>query len=435
MVEMIETGKSVALWAEMGLGKTITVLKALEDRIYDRCVMTKALILAPKLVAESTWPAEARKWDLDLRVVGIIGTPEERRAALKREGDVYVMCRNNLPWLADQYMAKKSGKWTWTEPWPFDVVVIDESSSFKNPSGVWFKTMARIARSGCQIIELTGTPSPRGLDDLWAQGYLLDRGERLTDGITKYRSRWLEPDKTIMQGGRPLVVSYKAKPGAYEEVMERMSDVAVSLRAEDWLKMPERIDNLIKIKIPMKEYRRMEQDAVVELSKAEITAGSAATIIGKLLQMANGSVYDEDRGVHRIHDQKHRALSEIEERPLLVFYNYQHDLPEGAVVLDDPAKVEAWNRGEIDVLWAHPASAGHGLNMQEGGSTVVWFGLPYNMEWYQQANARLYRQGQKHTVVIHHLIAEGTVDEAVVEALTRKIKLQDAVMDYVRYKL
>ena len=422
----------------------MTVLTALERRIYDRCLPTRVLVLAPKLVAESTWPKEARKWDhlKSLRVQIVSGTPEARRAALAVPADIYTLCRNNLPWLAEQYLKKKSGKWSWVKDWPFDVVVIDEASSFKNPSGEWFRHMARISRSGCQIIELTGTPSPRGLDDLWAQAYLLDRGERLTDGITKFRQKWMIPDKTIMVGGRPQVVSYRATEASYKEVMDRMSDIAVSLKAEDWLRMPKRIDNVISVELPedvKRAYRKMERDAVLELERGEVTAGSAATIIGKLLQMSNGRVYDEEGLSHLIHTEKHKALEAIVEGasgPVLVFYSYKHDLPLTAKTLDTPNVIDRWNAREIPVLWAHPASAGHGLNLQEGGCTVIWFGLPYNLEWYQQANARLYRQGQTSDhVFIHHLLAEGTVDEDVFRALHHKGSMQDLVLNAVRHRV
>jgi SNF2 family DNA or RNA helicase len=445
MIGMIETGESVALWADMGLGKTATVLTAIERRIYDQALPTRALVLAPKFVAENTWPAEVGKWDHleDLKLVVVSGGPQERWVRLQEDADVYVMCRNNLPWLFDQYTTTKSKRWSWRIPWPFDLVVLDESSAYKNPSGAWFKAMARVARSGCQIIELTGTPSPKGLEDLWAQVYLLDQGARLEDGVTKFRSRYLDPDKRIYQGGRDLVVSYRPKPGAFEEVMAKVADRAISLRAEDWLRMPERLDVEVKVALQTKAlaaYKKMEQEAVLALQGGLVTAGSPATVIGKLLQMANGRVYDEEGVVREVHRAKLEALKEIiadAQNPVLVFYSYVHDaevLP--GVKLSTTGHIEAWNRGEIPVMYAHPASAGHGLNLQGGGNIVIWYGLPYNLEWYQQANARILRQGQRRDhVVIHHLIAEGTVDEQVVRILKKKDALQADVIDAVRWIL
>lgn len=445
MIEMIQTGKSVALWAEMGLGKSISTLTG----VLPMCLFEgkKVLVLAPKFVAEHTWPEEAKKWDhlRDLRVKVVKGTADQRRASLAEDHDVYVICRNLLPWIAEEYMTKKSNKWAWKSTWPFSVVVIDESSAFKNPSGVWFKTMARLQRSECQIIELTGTPSPRSLEDLWAQIFLLDRGEALHDGIGKFRSRWLVPEKTLNMGGRDIVASYKAKPGAYEEVMERINHMTISLQAEDWLEMPERIDNVIEVDLPpkaMAQYRQVEEEAFLELENQIITGGSPGVVIGKLLQMSNGRVYDEEGGVVEIHSEKLEAVKEmiLGQTPMLVFYSYKHDLERilelpGAIELKGAKEIDAWNRGEIKLLVAHPASAGHGLNLQHGGNTILWYGLPYNLEWYQQANARLYRQGQRaKTVVIHHLISSGTVDRQVMKALQRKESNQMDVINAVRYK-
>lgn len=452
MIEMIDTNKSVALFAAMGLGKTVTVLTAIENRIYDQVQHTKVLILAPKLVAETTWPDEVRKWDhlKSLRLGVLSGNAASRKKLLDRldQYDVLVMCRNNIPWLFKEYATVAPNKsWKWSKPWPFNMVVLDESSAFKNPTGVWFKTLAKIQRSGCQIVELTGTPSPKGIEDLWSQMYLLDRGQRLEDGITKFRNRWMMPSNTIRKNGVPLVVSWAPKPESHKEIMQLVSDITVSLKAEDWLKMPERVDNTIEVELSdtvMELYKEMEEDAVIKLSEKVVTAGSAGVIVGKLLQMANGRVYDESGVVLHVHSEKLEALKELVEdstEPVLIFYSYKHDLEAikevlpKAIHLDNTKLVEKWNRGEIDVLLAHPASTGHGLNMQGGGNTIVWYGLPWSLELYQQANARLYRQGQKApSVVIHHLVAKDTMDEKVLEVLGHKEAKQEDIINAVRYR-
>lgn len=449
MIHMIESGKSVALWADMGLGKSVSVLTAIENRIYDQMIPTKVLVLAPKMVAEETWTGEQQKWDhlKHLRVVKVNGTAENRLRTLSKDADVYVMCRNNLPWLFNQYTETKNGKWKWIAEWPFNIVVLDESSAFRSPSGTWFKTMARIQRSGCQIIELTGTPSPNGVDNLWAQSFLLDRGERLEKGITAFREKWMMPEKMINVGNRLVPSRWIPKPGAFDEIMNRLSDVSISLRAEDWLMMPDRIDNRIVVNLSAEEkktYDKMERQALIDFEGDVVTAGSPGVVIGKLLQLANGRVYDEFGEVHDLHTRKLEALKELIEdatSPVLVFYSYKHDLdailkaiPQ-ARELSDASMIGEWNKGNIPVLVAHPASAGHGLNMQGGGNVIVWYGLPYNLEWYQQANARLYRQGQTaQSVIIHHIIAADTVDEAVMEALANKQLIQNNVLDAVRVR-
>jgi len=431
MIDFIGKGGPVALWADMGLGKTVTVLTAINERVFDKCLPTKVLVLAPKLVAEETWLAEQQKWDhlRFLKVAVVAGTPARRRKILEERHDVYVMCRNNITWLMSEYIKVKNGKWTFSRPWPFNVVVLDESSAFKNPTGSWFRTMTKILRAGPQIIELTGTPSPSNLGDLWGQVYLLDRGLRLENGIGKFRNKYLEPDK---MGPNGIVYSYKARPLAYEAAMIRCADCCLSLKAEDWLKMPDRIDNIIKVDIPREFYETFKRDSVV----GDVTAGDPAQMVNKLLQIANGRVYDVDRGIVEVHDAKIEALKEIVDgKPILVFYNFIHDKDAIMEAFDfaEELDVKRWNTGQCKMMLAHPASAGHGLNLQGGGNIIVWYGVPYNLEWYQQANARLYRQGQKEpSVIIHHLIAANTEEEKVVEALTRKDTNQRIVLDSVK---
>lgn len=438
MIDMILEGDSVALWADMGLGKTSSVLTALSQL---KPLGLRTLVIAPKRVSEETWPDELMKWshlsNLTWKVLS--GSKPKREKMLSRyPADVTIMCRNILPWLFDYYTNKTGGTWRWREKWPFDIVVIDESSAFKRASGTWFKIMARIARSGCQIIELTGTPQPNKIEDLWSQAYLLDKGQRLEDGVGKFRRKYMDVAYYI----NDHVPMYVAKPGAYLEVMDKMDDVAVSLKAEDWLHMPHRIFNDVEVKMPKKArkmYEAMERDAYIEVDGHEITAGSAATVVGKLLQMCNGRVFDEDKIPVEVHKAKADALKEIisdADGPVLVFYSYTHDITaiKAAHPGAQPIDVNKWNKGKIPVMYCHPASAGHGLNLQNGGNVIVWYGVPFNLELYQQANARLYRQGQrKDHVIVHHLLMKDTIEQDVARALQRKDFSQEQILSLVRY--
>lgn len=409
--------------------------------MFNRFEINKVLVIAPLRVAENTWPSELNKWDhlKTFKVSKVLGTEPRRIEALQARADIYVINRENVKWLID-YQVK-------TRKWPFDVLVIDESSSFKNNQSQRFKALRKVASLTDRVIELTGTPSPNGLMDLWPQIFLLDQGQRIEKTITAYRNTFFNPGKR----NKNVIFDYVPKAGAEEEIYQRIQDIAVSLTAADHLKMPERVDNVIKLKMPATVkamYDELEEECILELEKEEIVAaGSRAAVTNKLLQMANGAVYGEDRKVSRIHDIKLDALQEIVEsndgKPIMVFYNYQHDydrlmerfkdLQPGT--LRTREDIEKWNKGEIGLLLAHPASMGHGLNLQAGGNIIVWFGLTWSLELYLQANARLYRQGQQQTVIINHLVMGKTVDEDVLRALTSKRVNQDELIEAVKARI
>ena len=406
--------------------------------MYDSFEISKALVIAPLYVADVTWEDERDKWDhlRKLRLSKILGTEKQRIAGLTATADVYVINRENVKWLIEYYIKRK-------KPWPFDMVVVDESSSFKSNSSQRFKALKKATPITDRVILLTGTPDPNGEMDLWSQTYLLDGGERLGKTLTEYRNRYFTPGR---RNGN-IIYEWLPREGAKEAIFAKLSDMMISLTAADYLKMPERIDNVVKLRMPpeaKEQYERMEEECILELESGDVVAGNKAAVTNKLLQMANGAVYyeepeaDEDGVVTgwqrkwvQIHEAKLDALEEIVEdygQPLVVFYSFQHDFERlmARFAKYDPAvirsrkDIEAWNRGEVRLLFAHPASVGHGLNLQAGGSMVVWFGLPNNLEWYQQANARLYRQGQKRTVVITHLLMEGTQDVSVMRGLRGK---------------
>jgi len=427
---------AVGLFLEMGLGKTVITLTALDDILYNRFDATKVLIIAPLRVAEDTWSRESQKWDhlKHLRISKILGSRTQREKALRADADLYVINRENVEWLVSA---------TGNE-WPFDTVVIDELSSFKSPSAKRFKALRRVRPLMHRVIGLTGTPAPNGLLDLWSQIYLLDQGERLGKTITGYRDRY------FTAGARSgyVVYDWKQKEESEQAVFSKISDVCISMKAEDWLDMPERIDRVVPVKLDeaaQAKYKQMEKDMLIPMVDADIVANTAAVLSNKLLQLANGAVYDERKGVREIHNAKLDALEDILEaangHPVLVFYAYKHDLSRiqarfpKARTLNTTEDITAWNEGKIPVLLAHPASAGHGLNLQTGGNIIVWFGLTWSLEQYQQANARLHRQGQEHSVIVHHLIAEGTMDEEVMEALEGKAAGQDALMTAVKARI
>lgn len=428
--DLVVSKKSVGLFLDMGLGKTVITLTAVNELIYDRFEVSRVLVIAPKRVAEDTWTREHKKWDhlRELRISKVLGTAAQRLRALEQDADVYVIGRDNVVWLVDHYSKKKH--------WPFDMIVIDELSSFKNPQAKRFRALRKILGVTQRVVGLTGTPSPNGLMDLWAQVYLLDRGERLGRTIGAYR------EKYFRAGARNGYVVYKWEPlkGAKEQIEEKISDICVSMSAADYLTLPERIDNVIPVKLTdaeMELYKRMEQDQLLQIEDSDVVALNAAAVMTKLLQIANGSVYSMDGTVVNIHDAKLEALQEIidtTDSPVLVFYSFKHDLDKileavsGARVLNGPEDIRDWNDGKVRVLLAHPASVGYGLNLQEGGHTIVWYGLTWSLELYQQANARLYRQGQEKPVIIHHLIAEGTVDEQAMAALQAKDTSQAALL-------
>jgi len=422
----------LGLFLDMGLGKTVITLTAIQELMYNRFEVSRVLVIAPKRVAEDTWTREHAKWDhlKELKISKVLGDERQRVRALQEDADVYVIGRDNVIWLTDCYFQQMR------KGWLFDMVVIDELSSFKNPQAKRFRALRRAMPFTKRVIGLTGTPSPNSLIDLWAELYLLDRGERLGATLGEYREKYFRP------GARSGYVVYKWEPfrNAQKEIEEKISDICVSMGAADYLELPERIDNIIPVQLSpaeMAAYRKMETEQLLQIGGNDIAALNAAAVMNKLLQIANGSVYSVDGEVIRIHRAKLDALSEITDTadsPVLVFYSYQHDLAaiqsriRDTRVLESAEDIADWNAGKTHVLLAHPASIGYGLNLQEGGHIIVWYGLTWSLELYQQANARLHRQGQEKPVIIHHLIAEGTVDEDVMDALRRKDTSQASLL-------
>lgn len=400
-------------------------------------------MIAPKKVAEGTWTREADKWDHTkmLRVSPVLGSQAKRIKALNTPADLYIVNRENVVWLVDYYR----------NAWPFDMVVVDESSSFKSHSAKRFKALASVGDHIDRLVELTGTPSPNGLDDLWAQIFLLDGGERLGKRYTWFRERYFQPDK---RGADGMVYSYEAKPGSEQGILEKISDICISMKAEDYLQLPDITYHEIPVEMDpkaRKAYTDLEREMVLQLPEDEddISVTSAAALSNKLLQLANGAIYDEDRNVHEIHNCKIEAFMELIEslqgKPALVFYNYQHDRTRILKVLEKtglrvrelktPQDEDDWNARKIDILLTHPASSAYGLNLQQGGNHVIWFGLTWNYELYTQANKRLHRQGQTDKVIIHHLICTGTRDEDVMQALQRKDDVQNWVMESLKARI
>lgn len=430
---IIDTPK-VGLFLDMGLGKTVSTLTAVEELIHDRFAVRKCLVIAPLRVAKMTWTDEAAKWDhLHLRISRVLGSEAERKRALSTNADVYTINRENVPWLVKLYGRR----------WPFDMVVVDESSSFKNHRAKRFRALRQVLGLIDRLVLLTGTPSPRSLMDLWAQMYLLDQGARLGKTIGAYRDAYFKPGK---RNGY-VVYDWILRDGADEAIYRHIGDVCVSMTADDWLTLPERVINRVEVELPpaaRRAYDRLLRDFVAEIDGNEVTAANAAVLTGKLLQVANGAVYDEDGAVREVHRAKLDALAEIREEcnePMIVFYWYQHDAERlqkafpDARFLETEADLAAWNRGEIPMLLLHPASAGHGLNLQEGGHVIVWYGLTWSLELYQQANARLYRQGQTKPVIVHHLVAKNTMDGRVLNALAGKSTGQDALIAAVKAEI
>ncbi|MBG9544636.1 DEAD/DEAH box helicase [Cytobacillus firmus] len=430
--------KKSALFLEMGMGKSIATLTAILELMYDYFDVAKVLVIAPLRVASTTWEEEVEKWDhlKGLRISKVLGSEKQRVAALYRKADIYIINRENVTWLVERF----------DSDWPFDMVVIDELSSFKSSKAQRFKALKKVRPFIKRMVGLTGTPAPNGLIDLWPQIYLLDGGERLGKTVTGYRERYFLPDKR----NQMIVYTWKLKEGAEDAIYERISDICVSMKAKDYLELPDRINNVISVELPMKakeQYDRLEKELILSIEEADVLAGSAAVLANKLLQMANGAVYDEDGEVKPIHDEKLKALDELIEtangKPVLVFYGYQHDKDRVLKhlkklkprILQTDQDIKDWNQGKVQVLLAHPASAGHGLNLQTGGNIIIWFGLTWSLELYQQANARLWRQGQKQSVVIHHIIAKDTIDERVMKALEDKDVSQAALMEAVKARM
>ena len=434
-IDFIKNNEVAAILLDMGLGKTSITLTAVNDLIFDSFEVSKVLVIAPLRVARDTWPAEIKKWDhlKHLRYSVAVGSESERLAALRKKADIYIINRENVDWLVNKSKV----------PFNFDMVVIDELSSFKSHQSKRFKSLLKVRPFIKRIVGLTGTPSSNGLMDLWAQFRILDMGKRLGRYITHYRSAYFLPDKRSAD----RIFTYKPADGAEQMIYDRISDITISMKSADYLKLPECIINEVPVFMDTKEkaiYETFKEDMVAKIKDEEIDAANAAVLSGKLLQMANGCIYDEDKKAIKIHDRKLDALEDLIEsangKPLLVAYWFQHDLARikerfPVREIKTSKDIEDWNKGKIPLAVIHPASAGHGLNLQTGGSTLVWFGLTWSLELYQQCNARLHRQGQTDTVVIHHIIAKGTIDEDVMAALQRKEKIQNALINAVKAKL
>jgi len=424
-----------AVLLEMGLGKSVITLTAIYELMLNRFEIQKVLVIAPLRVARDTWSAEIEKWEhlAGLTYSVAIGTEAERLAALRRPAHLYLINRENVDWLIT-----KSGI-----PFDFDMVVIDELSSFKSHAAKRFKSLLKVRPTVKRMVGLTGTPSSNGLMDLWAEFRILDMGQRLGRYITHYRNNFFVPDKRNQQ----MIFSYKPRAGAEDAIYRLISDITISMKSADFLKMPECIINEVPVALSEKEwsvYQALKEDMVVDLKDEEIDAVNAAVLSGKLLQMANGAVYNEEKDIIHIHDRKLDALEDLIEgangKPVLVAYWYNHDLQRikerfSVREIKTSQDIKDWNNGDIPVAVIHPASAGHGLNIQFGGSTIIWFGLTWSLELYQQTNARLWRQGQKSTVVIHHIIAKDTIDEDVMKALRKKEKIQSVLIDSVKARI
>lgn len=424
----------VGLFLKPGLGKTIITLTVLEELMHDRFEVSKTLIIAPKRVCEDVWPAEIAKWDhLTLNYSLVTGRPQKRVEALQRSADIYIISRDNVSWLVSQ-----------CKRWPFDCLVIDELSNFKDWSSQRFKALKKIRSASKRVIGLTGTPRPNSDLDLWAQIYLLDGGERLGRTITGYKQKYFIQPNTYMP------YKWEAKPGASLEIQQRISDICLSMTAEEYLNLPALTVVERDVALPVdlqRSYREFEREMVLSIGDETITAPSRAIVLNKLLQFANGAIYGEDRKVHAIHNAKIEALKELIEeangQSVLVFYNFRHDLERIKTALKEydlkelrsSEDVDAWNEGRVKILLAHPMSCGYGLNLQTGGHLIVWFSLTWSQEQYEQANARLHRQGQKEPVVVHHLIAKGTADELVLSALEKKQCGQNELFEALKARI
>ena len=437
-IKHIVEHKEAALLLSMGMGKTVITLTAIEHLMYREFEIRKPLIVAPLRVAINTWPAEIQKWEhlKGLTWSVAVGTAEERRAALRQKADIYIINRENVQWLVEESGA----------PFDYDMIVIDELSSFKSWQAKRFKALMKVRPRVKRIVGLTGTPSSNGLMDLFAEFRLLDMGKRLGRFIGQYRNAFFAPDKTNGQ----IVYSYRPLPGAEEEIYRRIGDITISMKACGNIRMPELITTNYEVEMSpteKREYELLKKELVLSLPEGEVTASNAAVLTGKLLQLSSGAIYSDDGSVVRLHDRKLDALEDIIEgmngRPLLVAYWFKHDYERIAARLtkldiaferlDSEASIQRWNAGKIQVALAHPASTGHGLNLQAGGNTICWFTPTWSLELYQQMNARLYRQGQTaDTVVIMHIVTKETVDSRVLKALSEKDRIQEALIDAVK---
>ena len=439
-IDYLIYNRAVGLFLEPGLGKTVITLTALQDLRYNRWEIVKPLIIAPKKVAEATWLTETKKWNhlKKMRILPVLGTTQQRLRALATPADAYVINRENTQWLVEHFKNN----------WPFDMVVLDESSSFKNPQSKRFKSLKLVRSRIKRFVELTGTPASNGLEDLWAQIYLLDGGARLGQTLGAYRDKYFVPGKR----NRTTVFNYSPKDGSFEMIKTAISDICISMKASDYISLPDVIYNDIPVKLnsaAQKAYAQLEKELLLQVDENTITAGNAAVLTGKLLQLCNGAAYDDTHKAVYVQDCKLDAFMELIEQlngqHALVFFNYQHDVERLLRALSTTklrvkvytqAKDEAdWNNGEIDVLLAHPASCGYGLNLQLGGHHAVWFGLTWSLEQYEQANKRLHRQGQTQPVIIHHLIVQDSMDESVIEALHNKSNMQNALMSALKARI
>lgn len=442
IVDFIVDHPASGCLVDMGLGKTVSALTAINRLMYEDLEVSKVLVIAPKRVAEDTWIKEVEKWDhlKHLRVSRVLGTERQRKEALKVDADIYVINRENVCWLVSQYRGSL----------PFDMLVIDELSSFKNPKAQRFKALRLVRPQIDRVVGLTGTPAPNGLCDIWSQIYLLDQGERLEKTITKYREKYFRPGRSNGQ----VVFDYKILDGSEKAIYQKISDICVSMKAEDYLELPPRLDHITEVSLSgdiREQYEDFEKTEVLRLldqdEESPISAVNAAALSNKLLQFSNGAIYDADRNVHEIHDYKLEALEEIVEaangEPVLIFYSFRHDISRIKRKLKaykprelvDGKDIDDWNAGKIPVLLAHPAGAGHGLNLQKGGNIIVWFGLTWSLELYQQACARLHRQGQIKPVQVYHLLTKGTMDEDVMKAISGKADKQEALMQAVKARI
>ena len=439
-IEKVLENSALGLYLEPGLGKTVITLTALRELRRNRWEISKPLIIAPKKVAEATWTAEVNKWEhlRDMRIVPVLGTLKQRLKALATPADAYVINRENTQWLVTYFK----------NDWDFDMVVLDESSSFKNSRSKRFKALKLVRSRIKRIVELTGTPASNGLEDLWAQIYLLDGGERLGRTLTSYRDIYFTPGKR----NQNVIFDYKPKEGSFEAIKQAISDICISMKTTDYLTLPDVIQHDIPVLLDTsarRAYNQLERDLLLQIDTETITAGSAGVLTGKLLQLCNGAIYSEDKKPVTIHDCKLDAFMELIEQlngqHALVFYSFKHDCARllealqkiklRVRVYSKPQDADDWNKGEIDVLLAHPASCGYGLNLQHGGHHVIWFGLTWSLEQYEQANKRLHRQGQAQPVIIHHLLVKGGMDESVIEALKNKGDIQNALIDALKVRI
>lgn len=449
-VDWLIHNPAAGLFLDMGMGKTVITLTAVDALLFDYFAVQRVLVIAPLAPAKETWAREAEKWDhlSRLRLSVVLGAEAVREAALSQAADVYVVNRENVPWLVNRFTRRRpaEGPLPAAGPWPFDMVVIDELSSFKSASTVRFKALRRVRRLISRIAGLTGTPAPNGLMDLWPQMYLLDGGAALGRTLTGYRDHFFLPDKR----GPQVVYTWKLKPGAEEEIYERLTGLCVSMKAADYLRLPERLDIRREIHMsagPMAAYRMLERKTLLIFEDGRIIDGATAAVLAnKLLQAAGGAAYDDTGAARFLHDEKLRALETLVEeangQPVLVFYAYAHERDRikaafpYAVDIKSKNAAERWNNGDIPLLYAHPASAGHGLNLQFGGHIIIWFGLTYSLELYQQANRRLHRIGQKAAVLVHHLIMAGTIEETILDKilLAKEIR-QNALLNALKARI